>query len=68
MAAWRQVRWWDMTAEKQVSMLRGHTDYVRAACLSPADSSCWATGELKLCRSAFQRLRLGRQCLQAICG
>ncbi len=47
MGLW-QVRWWDMTAEKQVSMLRGHTDYVRAASLSPADSSCWATGELKL--------------------
>lgn len=40
-----QVRWWDVTQGSQLNVLRGHTDYVRAACLSPADSSCWATGE-----------------------
>ena len=39
-----QVRWWDVTEGKAVSRLKGHTDYVRAAAVSPLDSNTWATG------------------------
>mmetsp|Transcript_5412 Transcript_5412/g.11948 ORF Transcript_5412/g.11948 Transcript_5412/m.11948 type:complete len:530 (-) Transcript_5412:1074-2663(-) len=38
------ARWWDVTAGQQVLRLDGHTDYVRAAAASPANSETWATG------------------------
>lgn len=39
-----QVRYWDITSGEQIHRLEGHTDYVRAAAVSPADSNLWATG------------------------
>lgn len=42
-----QVRWWDVTQGQQISRLKGHTDYVRAAGVHPLDSNTWATGEAR---------------------
>lgn len=41
-----QVRWWDVTQGCQLQQLKGHTDYVRAACVNPSDTQAWATGNL----------------------
>ena len=38
------VRWWDVSSGEQVSRLNGHTDYVRAAALSPQSEDMIATG------------------------
>jgi len=38
------VRWWDVSSGKQLARFDGHTDYVRAAAVSPANSETWATG------------------------
>lgn len=37
-------RWWDVSSGAQVCRLDGHTDYVRAAGVSPANMETWATG------------------------
>lgn len=37
------VRWWDMASGAQLLRLDGHTDYVRAASVSPVNSETWAT-------------------------
>lgn len=38
-----QVRWWDVTVGKQDFRLDGHSDYVRAAAVSPTSPDTWAT-------------------------
>ncbi|MEW5302577.1 MAG: hypothetical protein WDW36_005346 [Sanguina aurantia] len=38
------ARWWDVSSGAQVCRLDGHTDYVRAAGVSPANMETWATG------------------------
>jgi len=38
------VRWWDVSSGEQLSRLDGHTDYVRAAALSPQSEELVATG------------------------
>ncbi|GAX79819.1 hypothetical protein CEUSTIGMA_g7259.t1 [Chlamydomonas eustigma] len=38
------VRWWDITSGSQVMRLDGHTDYVRAASVSPVNMETWVTG------------------------
>lgn len=38
------VRWWDVASGTQVGRLDGHTDYVRAAALSPHSEELIATG------------------------
>lgn len=38
------VRWWDVTAGKQVCRLDGHQDYVRSAASSPVNGDTWLTG------------------------
>lgn len=38
------LRWWDLTAGKQLLRLSGHSDYVRAAACSPASGDTWASG------------------------
>ncbi len=37
------MRWWDVTVGKQDFRLDGHTDYVRAAAVSPTSADTWAT-------------------------
>jgi hypothetical protein len=39
------VRWWDISSGSQVTRCDGHTDYVRAAAVSPASEATWLTGE-----------------------
>lgn len=38
------VRHWDMATGAALGIMRGHTDRVRAAAVSPADATSWATG------------------------
>jgi U3 small nucleolar RNA-associated protein 15 len=38
------VRWWDVSSGEQIFRLDGHTDYVRAAALSPQSEELVATG------------------------
>lgn len=38
------VRWWDVASGNQIMRLDGHTDYVRAAALSPQSEELIATG------------------------
>jgi WD40 repeat protein len=38
------VRWWDITSGAQLRRLDGHSDYVRAAGVSPVNAETWATG------------------------
>ena len=40
----KTVRWWDLATEQHLACLRGHTDYVRCASVSPASRDLWATG------------------------
>lgn len=37
------VRWWDVTVGKQDFRLDGHSDYVRAAAVSPSSTDLWAS-------------------------
>ncbi|KAF8055723.1 utp15 [Scenedesmus sp. PABB004] len=38
------LRWWDISAGKQLARLTGHEDYVRAAAASPSSADVWASG------------------------
>jgi len=38
------IRWWDISEGKQVLRLDGHSDYVRAAAVSPASEATWLSG------------------------
>jgi U3 small nucleolar RNA-associated protein 15 len=42
------LRWWDISAGKQLLRLTGHEDYVRAAEVSPSSSDTWASGTWSL--------------------
>ena len=37
------ARWWDIASGAQLLRLDGHTDYIRAASVSPVNSETWAT-------------------------
>lgn len=38
------LRWWDVSAGEQVMRFDGHTDYIRAAAVSPVNAETWASG------------------------
>jgi len=38
------IRYWDLVSGEQSQRLDGHSDYVRAAACSPANSNIWVTG------------------------
>jgi len=38
------VRWWDISSGVQTARMDGHSDYVRAAAVSPVSHEVWATG------------------------
>ena len=40
----KTLRVWDMPSDKQISLLSGHTDYIRSAMESPTDPNLWITG------------------------
>jgi len=43
-----QIRYWDLVSGEQSQRLDGHSDYVRAAACSPANSNIWVTGDAHL--------------------
>lgn len=60
------LRWWDISAGKQLLRLTGHQDYVRAAAVSPSSSDTWASGESETDLGTVTGWRLTEQ-LSKVC-
>ncbi len=56
------VRWWDVALGQQVMRLDGHTDYVRAAEVSPASEDTWLTGSYDHTARLWDVRADGRRC------